>query len=130
LTLGREAVRLCGMADTPGAERVGEPFSRRVKRVVVNLVILAAVLLVLKFAFQVVWFSPVLIAALAGAVVLPLAFPARLEEIASAAAWLGLAAVAYFYFGSEMLAAIAGVIGVVSLMAGVAELKRAGPAAR
>jgi hypothetical protein len=99
----------------------------RTKSVLLNLAILAVVLVVLRFGFGIT-FNPVLMGAVAGAIALPMLFPARYEELASGLAWLGLAAVAYFYFGSQLLGVVAGIIGVFSLMAAVAGLRASQPA--
>jgi hypothetical protein len=105
-------------------------FPGRVKRVLVNLAILAVVLVVGYFA-GLLWVSPVLIAALVVAICLPLVFPGRYEDLAGAIAWLGLAAFLYLYARAELWALICAVIGVFSLMAAVSSLKaRAGAAGR
>jgi xanthine/uracil permease len=93
-------------------------FPARAKSAFLNLVIMAVVLLVARFGLGIT-FHPVMVAAIAAAIVFPLLFPARFEDAASAVSWLGLAAIAYFYFDSQLLALIAGVIGLISLASAV-----------
>jgi hypothetical protein len=93
-------------------------FPARAKSAILNVVIMGVVLLIARFGLGIT-FHPVMIGAIAAAIVFPLLFPARFEDAASAVSWLGLSAVAYFYFDSRLLALIAGVIGVINLASAV-----------
>ena len=74
-----------------------------------SLAILAVILVAVYYLLG-WWFTPVIVAVLVLAIVLPLAFPYRYEDLVSALIWLGIAALAWFYFGAQPLAVIAGVI--------------------
>ena len=62
--------------------------------------------------------------ALCGAVILSGVVPPRYESLASGAGLLGIAALAYFGYHQEKLAAVLGVIGVLMLIRGGLSLKR------
>jgi hypothetical protein len=105
------------MSDPAAIDRAtrdsSDRFSARARAAIVNLLFLAAMLAILRFAAGVIVF-PWFIAVLAGATLLPLAFPARWDDAVSAAVWFALAALAYFYLGQPLLAIVAGVFGVMN----------------
>jgi hypothetical protein len=101
-------------------------FKVRVRAVVMNLLFLAALIAVLRFGLRITVF-PWFIAVLAGAAVLPLAFPARLEDLVSAVVWFALAALAYFYLGEPLFAVLAVVFGFISAGAAANRLMPDGP---
>jgi hypothetical protein len=113
----------------PGPGR-RDALGTRVRRVLLHLAVLAVILVVLRLSPIQLIVEPWFIAVIAGAVALPLLFPARLEELISALTWLALAALAYLSLGSVPFAVVAGVIGLVSLAAAIPALRaREGPIA-
>lgn len=101
----------------------GPSYVSRLKTTGFHLLILGAILAALYFASHII-FDPLLIVILAGAIVLPLAFPHWCEDLVSALSWLGIAAVAWFHYGEELLAVVAGVIGVITLIPAISNLRR------
>jgi hypothetical protein len=108
---------------SPVPPRAIAGFAARAKAAGLNLVYLAVILAAVYFILG-WWFTPLIVAILAAAILLPLAFPYRYEAVVSALTWLGIAALAWFYFGAQPLAVIAGGIGLISLLAAAAGLSR------
>jgi hypothetical protein len=110
------------------AERSGTPtFAARARSTGVSLAVLAALLVGVYYILG-WWFTPLVVAILVVAIMLPLAFPYRYEDLVSALTWLGIAALAWFYFGALPLAVIAGFIGLLRLGTAIIAMRGGAPA--
>jgi hypothetical protein len=65
----------------------------------------------------------VLVAAFAGVIIVSTLVPERISGVVSGLGSLGLAALAYFYYGQVLVAALLAVLGVISLIGGLKRLK-------
>lgn len=108
------------------AEPAAPTFAHRARAAGGSLAVLAVILVAVYFILG-WWFTPLIVAVLVGAILLPLAFPYRYEDLVSALTWLGIAALAWFYIGAQLLAVVAGVIGLLRLGAALVALRRGAP---
>lgn len=91
-----------------------------------RLVSLVVQLGIVGLAWWLVGLHWVLVAAFAGVIVVSTFVPERISGVVSGMGSLGLAALAYFYYGQVLVGALLGVVGVVSLIGGMKRMKEGG----